>query len=53
MSKKNKNTELLLSGLGKGCREIYLEANPHGFARTTKVSKNHKKYNRKNNKFNY
>ena len=49
MKKKKKKSakELLLSALGRGARLAYLEKNPHGFSKQTKVSRNKKKYNRK------
>jgi hypothetical protein len=28
---KKEDKKLLINALGKGCREVYLEENPHGF----------------------
>lgn len=48
--KENKEHKLLLQALGKGHRESYLEANPHGFSKTLHLSKDKSKYNRKQSK---
>ncbi len=45
---KKEDKKLLIDALGKGCREVYLEENPHGFRKMHKVHKNKKKYSRKN-----
>jgi len=46
LSKKQKEN-LLITGLGKGAREEYLEDNPHGFKKVHKVHKSKKTYSRK------
>lgn len=46
LTKKQKEN-LLVTGLGKGAREEYLEDNPHGFKKVHKVHKSKKTYSRK------
>ena len=48
--KKKQQHKLLLQALGKGYRESYLEANPHGFSKSLHLSKDKSKYNRKQSK---
>jgi len=44
---KKTDIKILDAGLGKGCREVYLKDNPHGFRKVLKVHRNKKKYSRK------
>jgi hypothetical protein len=48
--KKKQQQKLLIQALGKGYRESYLEANPHGFSKSLHLSKDKTKYNRKQSK---
>jgi hypothetical protein len=45
--KTKSRREIVVNGCGAGVREIYLELNPHGFAKVNKVHKSKKVYNRK------
>jgi hypothetical protein len=48
--KKKQQQKLLIQALGKGHRESYLEANPHGFSKSLHLGKDKSKYNRKQSK---
>ncbi len=49
MKKRDKKSDgkQVIDRLGRAARAVYLEQNPHGYARTHKVHKNGKKYSRK------
>jgi hypothetical protein len=46
-----KITKVTINAIGKGCREVYLQNNPHGFSATNKVHVSKKSYNRRKEKY--
>ena len=48
--KKPNKVSILIAYLGAACRTQYLDENPHGYVKITKVHKNKKRYNRKQQK---